>query len=42
MDWKKKYNELVSGFYKCCDDISEQYPECNDFEKCVIALRLKG
>lgn len=42
MDWKKKYNELTSGFYKCCDDISEQYPECDDFEKCVISLRLKG
>ena len=42
MDWKKKYNELVSGFYKCCDDISEKYPECNDFEKCVISLRLKS
>lgn len=42
MDWEKKYIELTSGFYKCCDDISAQYPECNDFEKCIIALRLKG
>ena len=42
MDWERKYRELTSGFYKCCDDISVQYPECNDFEKCVIALRLKG
>ena len=42
MDWKRKYRELTSGFYKCCDDISAQYPECSDFEKCVIALRLKG
>lgn len=42
MDWSKKYKELTSGFYKCCDDISEKYPECNDFEKCVISLRLKS
>lgn len=42
MDWKKKYKEITSGFYKCCEDISEQYPECNDFEKCIISLRLKG
>ena len=42
MDYRKKYEELTSGFYKCCDDISNEYPECNDFEKCIIALRFKG
>lgn len=42
MDWNRKYEEIVSGFYKCAEDISEQYPKCNAFEKCVIALRLKG
>ena len=39
MDWKKKYNELTSGFYKCTEDVSNEYPECNDFEKCIISLR---
>lgn len=42
MDYKKKYEEMTSGFYKCIEDISIQYPECNDFEKCVIALRSNG
>lgn len=42
MDWSKKYNELISGFYKCCNDVTAQYPECSDFEKCVISLRLNG
>lgn len=42
MDYRKKYEELTSGFYKCCEDVSNEYPECNDFEKCIIALRLKG
>ena len=42
MDWEKKYKEITSGFYKCCDDISIRYPECNYFERCIIALRLKG
>lgn len=42
MNWSNKYKEITSGFYKCAEDISAQYPECTDFEKCVIALRLKG
>lgn len=42
MDWDRKYRELTSGFYQCCEDISEQFPDCNDFEKCIISLRLKG
>ena len=39
MDWAKKYKEITSGFYQCAEDISDRYPECNDFEKCIIALR---
>ena len=42
MNWEKKYKEITSGFYKCTEDISSDYPDCNDFEKCIIALRLKG
>ena len=42
MDWGRKYKELTSGFYQCCNDISDKYPECSDFEKCVISLRLNG
>lgn len=42
MDWTKKYKEITSGFYKCTEDVSANYPECNDFEKCVISLRLNG
>lgn len=42
MNWEKKYKEITSGFYKCAEDISSDYPDCNDFEKCIIALRLKG
>lgn len=42
MDWTKKYKEITSGFYKCAEDISDQYPDCNDFEKCIIALRINN
>ena len=42
MSWEKKYKEITSGFYNCAEDISSDYPDCNDFEKCIIALRLKG
>ena len=36
MDYEKKYKELILwGFI---DDISDEYPECNDFEKIVLAL----
>lgn len=42
MDWTKKYKEITSGLLKCTDDISENYPNCDDFEKCIIALRLKS
>ena len=37
MDYEKKYKELILwGFI---DDISDKYPECNDFEKIVLAFR---
>lgn len=37
MDYEKKYKELILwGFI---DDISDEYPECNDFEKIVLAFR---
>ena len=39
MDYTKRYKELISGFTKKTEDISTQYPECSDFEKCIIALR---
>ena len=42
MNWEKKYKELTSGFYKCAEDISDKYPDCTDFEKCVITLRTNG
>lgn len=40
MDWSRKYKEITSGILKCTEDVSVQYPECNDFEKCIISLRL--
>ena len=42
MDWAKKYKEITSGFYQCAEDVSSDYPDCNSFEKCVIALRKQG
>lgn len=37
MDYEKKYKELILwGFI---DDISDEYPKCNDFEKIVLAFR---
>lgn len=42
MDWEKKYKEITSGWFKCTEDISDKYPECNNFEKCIISLRLNG
>ena len=42
MDYEKKYLELTNGFMKCIDDISNEFPEANGFEKIVIALRREG
>ena len=42
VDYEKKYLELTSGFMKCVDDISDEFPYANGFEKSIIALRRKG
>lgn len=42
VDYEKKYLELTSGFMKCVDDISDEFPDANGFEKSIIALRRKG
>jgi len=39
MDYEKKYEDLVSGLNKCIPDISNDYPNCNGFEKAVISMR---
>lgn len=42
MNWDKKYRDITEGWLKCADDISADYPDCDSFEKCILALRLKG
>lgn len=42
MDYEKKYKELTSGNFRCFEDISNEYPDCGMFEKCVIGLRKLG
>ena len=42
VDYEKKYLELTSGFMKCTDDVSDEFPEANGFEKSIIALRREG
>ena len=42
MDYEKKYAEYTNGFLKCISDVSQEYPDCNGFEKCVIAFRKDG
>lgn len=39
MDYDKKYVDLTSGLNKCIPDISNDYPDCNGFEKAVISMR---
>ena len=41
MDYEKKYKQLVNG-WDSVTDISEKFPDCNDFEKCVLAMRFEG
>ncbi len=41
-DYEKRYLQLTSGFTKCIDDISDEFPEATAFEKSVIALRRNG
>ena len=38
MNYKKKYNDLTS-VWNLIPDVSQDYPDCNGFEKCVISMR---
>ena len=42
LDYEKKYKEYPVGVLQCIPDISNDYPNCNGFEKCVIAFRKEG
>lgn len=42
IDYEQKYLELTGGFMKCADDVSNEFPEANGFEKSIIALRKEG
>lgn len=42
INYEKKYREYTTGFLKCIPDVSQEYPDCNGFEKCVIAFRKEG
>lgn len=42
IDYEKKYLELTQGFLKCIEDISDEFPNANGFEKAIIAMRRKG
>ena len=42
LDYEKKYKEYTVGLLQCIPDISNDYPNCNGFEKCVIAFRKEG
>lgn len=39
MDYEKKYKEITEGFFSCVEDVSDLYPDCDYFEKCVLAFR---
>ncbi len=42
MDYEKKYHDYTAGILRCISDITEEYPDCNGFEKCVISMRKQG
>jgi hypothetical protein len=42
VDYEKKYLDLTTGFMKCIEDISDEFPKATGFDKAVIALRRKG
>lgn len=42
IDYEKKYKEYTVGLLQCIPDVSQEYPDCNGFEKCVIAFRKEG
>lgn len=41
MNYEKKYNDLTS-VWNLIPDVSQDYPDCNGFEKCVISMRKQG
>ena len=42
LDYEKKYYEYTQGLLKCIPDVSQEYPNCNGLEKCVISMRNQG
>lgn len=42
LDYEKKYLELTRGITKCINDISDEFPKANGFEKAIIAMRRNG
>lgn len=42
IDYEKKYREYTSGILKCIPDVSQEYPDCNGFEKSIISMRKQG
>ena len=41
IDYEKKYQQFTSGL-NLIPDISQDYPYCNGFEKCIISMRKQG
>lgn len=41
IDYEKKYQQFTSGL-NLIPDISQDYPDCNGFEKCIISMRQQG
>ena len=39
MDYQSKYQQLTQGATAITSDISNEYPDCNAFEKLIISLR---
>ena len=42
IDYERKYREYTVGLLQCIPDVSQDYPNCNGFEKCVISMRKSG
>ena len=41
LDYEKKYQQLTSGL-NLISDVSQEYPDCNGFEKSIISMRQEG
>lgn len=39
MDYQSKYQQLTQGATAITSDVSNEYPDCNAFEKLIISLR---